>query len=113
MKKLTAEEAYLFTVLFNKLQAQSCDIERRKGLQKYKKNPLYVPAKLALVMSEAVEALEWHRAGKYAEIGHDLADIVLRTIDLAGVLKINLAEEILKKTAVNEERAKAKSKARY
>jgi len=102
-----------FEAAFNGVQRASCAVEKRKGLQKHKDNPLYVPTKLALIMSEAVEALEWHRAGKDKEIGHDLADIVLRTMDLAGVLKINLAKEILKKYRTNVERAKKKSKAKY
>lgn len=102
-----------FEAAFNGVQIASCAVEKRKGLQKYKNNELYVPMKLALIMSEAVEALEWHRAGKDKEIGHDLADIVLRTMDLAGVLKINLAREILKKHRVNTEMAKKKSKVRY
>ena len=102
-----------FEESFNNMQQQSCEVERLKGLQKHKYHLLYVPAKLALIMSKAVEALEWHRAGKGEEIGHDLADIVLRTMDLAGVLGINLAKEIIIKNKVNVKRTKKKSKAKY
>jgi len=110
-KELVASSG--FELAFSGVQRASCAIEKKKGLQKYKNNELYVPTKLALIMSEAVEALEWHRAGKDKEIGHDLADIVLRTMDLAGVLKINLGKEILKKYRINVQRAKKKSRMRY
>lgn len=94
-------------------QKQTFNVSKARGLEKHRKNPLYTAAKLALIMSEAVEALEWDRAGKQKEIAHDLADVVLRTMDLAESLGINLGLEIVKKHFKNVERIKKPSKARY
>ncbi len=102
-----------FRYFFRIFQKETYAVSEKKGLEKYVKNPLYTAAKLALIMSEAVEALEWDRANKPKEIGHDLADIVIRTMDLAEALHINLGEEILKKHDVNKKRARKRSKSRY
>jgi len=82
-------------------QQEAHDVEVAHGLTELKNNPLYVPTKLALIMSEAAEALEWHRQGKSEEIGHELADIMLRTMNLAEDLGIDLNACIEAKHKIN------------
>ena len=60
-----------------------------------------IPEKIALIHSEASEALEAHRSDNRAEFSEELADIVIRVMDLAGGLHISLEEEIEKKMSKN------------
>ncbi len=70
--------------------------------------------KLMLIVSESAEALEGLRQGnppsdKLHEWGHtqleeELADIVVRVLDLSGFLGFNLIKAILRKMAVNAKR---------
>jgi len=60
---------------------------------------------LGLVCSEAGEAMNECRGDvPTPEFGTELADIILRTIDLAHDFKIDIEKEILNKMAVNEKR---------
>jgi NTP pyrophosphatase (non-canonical NTP hydrolase) len=75
-------------------------------------NPLVVPTKIALIVSECVEALEGHRRGlkddkltQYDMIAVELADVLIRVFDLAGFLKIPLGTIIADKEAYNALRA--------
>lgn len=85
-------------------QKETHDVAKAHGFQVYFDNPLYVPTKLALIMSEAAEALEWHRQGKPEELPHELADIVIRTMDLAESLGIDLQSAIESKHEQNKTR---------
>jgi hypothetical protein len=71
-----------------------------------------VPAKLALVHSEISEALEGHRKGLMDDklphrsmIEVELADAVIRILDLAGALGLNLGGAICEKLEYNATRA--------
>jgi NTP pyrophosphatase (non-canonical NTP hydrolase) len=75
-------------------------------------NPLVVPTKIALIVSECAEALEGHRKGskddklpQYDMIAAELADVLIRVFDLAGFLKIPLGTIIAEKEAFNASRA--------
>jgi len=59
-------------------------------------------ARLALIGTEVSEAVEALRVGE--DVGPELADIVIRTMDLAGFLGINLGGEIVKKMQKNLDR---------
>lgn len=60
---------------------------------------------LALVASEVGEAVNECRGPKPSEhLGEELADIILRTLDLAKTLDIDIENEISKKMAINEQR---------
>ena len=60
--------------------------------------------KLAFIHEEVSETLQAYRNGKDGEIPEELADIVLRTLDLAEHLKINLLKELIKKHNKNLKR---------
>ena len=55
-------------------------------------HPVNIPEKLCLIHSEISEALEALRSGD--SIGEELADAVIRIMDLAEYLDINLDYEI-------------------
>lgn len=72
-----------------------------------------VPEKLMLIVSECSEALEDFRDGRmnsYVQDGKpcgfpsELADVVIRVLDLAQALSIDLEKEIAVKMAFNETR---------
>lgn len=74
--------------------------------------PLWIGTKVALIQSEASEALEGFRKGlmddhlphrKMAEV--ELADIIIRTLDLAGGLGLDVASAVIEKLAYNQQRA--------
>lgn len=94
----------LFASSFRSVQKNTYDTAKKHGFQEQELNPLYVPTKLALIMSEGAEALEWHRQGKTDELGHELADIVIRSMDLAESLGIDLAACIEAKAVFNADR---------
>jgi NTP pyrophosphatase (non-canonical NTP hydrolase) len=79
-----------------------------------------VPTKLMLIVAEAAEALEDHRAGnpdsvlesgKPVGIASELADIVIRVGDLAGILDIDLEEAVIRKMKYNAGRPHKHGKA--
>jgi NTP pyrophosphatase (non-canonical NTP hydrolase) len=72
---------------------------------------LIIPAKLMLVVSEVVEAMEADRKNDMENMGEELADIIIRVADLAGRLGIDLDVEIEKKMAFNRTRPKMHGKA--
>lgn len=94
----------MFADMFQAMQTDTYENARLHGFQEKEANELYVPTKLALIMSECAEAIEWHRMGKSNEIGHELADVVIRTMDLAESLHINLGQLILEKHNFNKTR---------
>lgn len=73
---------------------------------------LWIGTKVALIQSEASEALEGFRKGlmddhlkhrKMAEV--ELADVLIRTLDLAGGLGLDVAGAMIEKLAYNQQRA--------
>lgn len=102
-----------FKLAFNKLQRITYGTAKRHGFQEYENNPLFVPTKLALIASEVSEALEAHRTKDDAHIAEELADVVIRTMDLSEALGIDLAEAILKKAKANEARSFKHGDKRY
>jgi NTP pyrophosphatase (non-canonical NTP hydrolase) len=84
-----------------------------------------IPLKLALIHSEATEALDVHRKGyddsdedpnlRMTEMQADdffeeVADIIIRSLDLAGYYGVNIGEIIIAKVEKNRERPYRHSK---
>lgn len=74
--------------------------------------PLWIGTKVALIQSEASEALEGFRKDKMddhlphrksAEV--ELADVLIRVFDLAGGLGLDVAGAMIEKLAYNQQRA--------
>lgn len=75
-------------------------------------NPLVVPTKIALVHSELSEALEAHRKDDMDDklphhpgVAVELADAVIRILDLCGHLNIDLGSILAEKAAYNAQRS--------
>jgi len=74
--------------------------------------PFVIATKIALIHSEASEALEGHRKSAMDDkLSHrtmvevELADVVIRVCDLAGRLGLNLGDAIAEKLEFNQSRA--------
>jgi hypothetical protein len=74
-------------------------------------DPMLVPTKLMLVVSELAEAMEGHRKSLMDDkLPHrtmlevELADAAIRIFDLAGALEFDLGEAIAEKLAFNSQR---------
>jgi len=98
---------------FKELQKLTYDIAQKHGFQSYENNELFVPTKLALIGSEVSEALEAHRLGDDGHIAEELADIVIRTLDLAESLKLDLGTAIVDKVIANRLRPYKHGNKRY
>ncbi|MEM8954568.1 MAG: hypothetical protein AAGD22_10495 [Verrucomicrobiota bacterium] len=63
-----------------------------------------VPAMIALIQSEASEALEGFRKSNKENFEEELADVVIRTLDCASGLDLNLDQAIIAKLETNQSR---------
>jgi NTP pyrophosphatase (non-canonical NTP hydrolase) len=72
-----------------------------------KPNEIEVPEKIALIHSEVSEAFEAYRHQNFEGkdgFNEEIADILIRVLHLAGVMKIDVEKEISKKMAYNNGR---------
>lgn len=70
-------------------------------------NPSLIPEKLALIHTEVSEAMEAHRDGNVDGkhgIAEELADTIIRVLDLAAYLEINIDQEVANKQVANSSR---------
>tara|TARA_X000001382_G_scaffold20669_1_gene12561 strand:+ start:5146 stop:5559 length:414 start_codon:yes stop_codon:yes gene_type:complete len=89
-------------------------INEQKGFWQEQENPLVVPTKLALIVSEVSEALEAHRkegfdggshpAGNLGEFSYELADVFIRLLDLAEACGVDLIHAVYDKLSYNLDR---------
>lgn len=93
-----------FIEAFELLQYDTFKVATDHGFHEKDENPLYVPTALALIGSEVSEALEAHRKGENDKLPSELADIVIRTMDLAESLGIQLSRAIIDKHEINKNR---------
>ncbi len=63
-----------------------------------------IPAIMALITSEASEALEAFRKDDFENFKEELADIIIRTLDCAGGMEIDIETVILDKLDTNKRR---------
>ena len=84
----------------------------KTGLPILTDRPHLVGEKLMLIVSEVAEAMEGHRKNKMDEhllhrksVEVELADVIIRTFDLAGALNLDLGGAIAEKMAYNSQRA--------
>jgi len=102
-----------FEEAFNWMQASLHRTAVEKGFHQDWDNPLKVPTMLALVASEVSEALEAHRKGDDDHLSEELADIVIRVMDLAEALDLDLASVIVDKAKKNKDRPYKHGNKRY
>lgn len=65
-----------------------------------------IPEKLMLIVTEAAEAMEAYRSDDRANFGEELADIIIRTLDLCGGLGVDIQGAVMQKMEVNFTRPK-------
>ena len=63
-----------------------------------------IPAKLALIHSEVSEALEAFRKDDYDNFREELADVLIRVLDLSGGMGIDIDNEVKEKLDKNKSR---------
>ena len=104
----------------NNLQNMCFSLSKAAGWHtKPASNPETFATKIALVHSEASEALEAFRKDKWDDhlphrkgVEVELADLVIRIMDLSGALGLNLSGAIIEKLAYNISREDHKLEAR-
>lgn len=77
------------------------DWRKRKGFDTSWEN---MPEKLCLVHSEVSETLEAYRKEDRENFAEEIADTMIRLLDISGTLEIDIEQEILKKMEINENR---------
>ena len=77
------------------------NVSKSKG---FYDNPRSIVESLALIHSEVSEAVEAIRNDDETNFREELADIIIRTLDLSAYTKIDIGHEILKKIRKNKSR---------
>ena len=67
-------------------------------------NPRNMGESLMLIVTELAEAMEAHRIQDQENFKEEIADSFIRLLDLCGGLKIDIEEEIAKKSEKNKKR---------
>ena len=86
------------------LQTIILDLAKEKGWGT-KPEEIIFAEKIALVHSELSEALEAYRKGQMDGrhgVAEELADVLMRTLQLAGIYNIDLERELLNKIELNK-----------
>jgi NTP pyrophosphatase (non-canonical NTP hydrolase) len=71
----------------------------------------FISQKLALITSEVAEALEGLRRGDAENLGEELADIIIRTLDLGEELRFDMGARVVRKMRQNVQRPPKHGKA--
>lgn len=92
----------------NDLAGEILEINRANGWEVLTpadwEEKLRIPTVIALIHSEASEALEGFRAGNHANVREELADVLIRVLDAAGGLGIDMDLEVRQKLNRNRTR---------
>lgn len=96
-------------VSLNKLAQEVVAINKANGWnvirpEEWATNPYKVPALLALIHSEVSEALEDYRADDRDHFSEEIADVVIRCLDLCGGMGIDLDAAVAAKLEKNRHR---------
>ena len=84
------------------MQAMAHATAKAKG---FYSEPISIGTLIALIHSEASEALEAYRDGEsWDRVGEELADVVIRVADMCGRCDIDLEATIVAKMAKNKTR---------
>ena len=94
----------------NEIAAEVVSINRANGWSviepgDWSGSPYRVPALLALVHSEVSEALEDFRKDNREHFEEEIADVIIRCLDLAGGLGIDVDKAVFDKLAQNRLRS--------
>jgi len=65
-----------------------------------------VPCMLALIHSEVSEALEAFRTDEADHFGLELADVIIRTLDLANLIGLDMDGLVAQKMEINRKRSR-------
>lgn len=90
-----------FVDAFNRMCDEAGDIREEHGFETSMEN---YPEKIALIHAEVSEALEDYRKDREDHIPKELADIVIRVMDLADGLDVDVGQAIVDKMEENRER---------
>lgn len=90
----------------NELAGEIVEINRANGwdVVSWGAIPAFIATKLALIHSEASEALEALRVNDFPAFEEELADTLIRVLDLAGGLGIDMDTAVRTKLAYNRTR---------
>lgn len=89
------------TVNLTELAAENHQNNINKG---WYDNKPSIPELLCMIHSEVSEVTDAYRNSRDEEIGEELADIILRTLDLAAYMKIDIHAAVLDKLSFNKTR---------
>jgi len=64
----------------------------------------FIPTKLMLCVSELSEALEAFRNRNYDNFKEEIADTIIRLLDISTGMNFDIEQEILKKLSINSKR---------
>jgi len=91
-----------FISTFKMMQKGAWKVCDDNGFHENTYNFLYIPTALGLIGTEVSEAIAAHRKGEPDEVVADeLADIIIRTMDLAENMKIDLGKAVVRKHKFN------------
>lgn len=92
------------------LAARLVETNRTNGWDRYnnprawEEDPDAIPIAISLIHSEASEALEDYREGDREHFGEELADVIIRVLDLAHGVGVDLDAEVERKNEINKGR---------
>lgn len=102
-----------FVLDLAEIQGECYQIAKDHGFHDHDDNDYKIATQIALIGSEVNEALHAHQKRQDILIGEELADVVIRTLDLAETLGIPLGNEILAKIEKNRIRSYKHGDKRY
>jgi NTP pyrophosphatase (non-canonical NTP hydrolase) len=81
------------------------EIHKNAVLHGWWSEPRPIPELLCLIHSEVSESLEAYRINDDAHMAEELADVVIRVMDMCEAYNIDLEKEVTKKHEINKKRS--------